>query len=83
MTERRFVREVEPVPRIRQWTERPIPWCISHGSSVGRIKNNWQGQVQSNRLHCEAFEGRLVNHGSLDCVISTGGPDHRWWEDVE
>lgn len=45
----------------------PIPWCTTHNTSVGA-----ESSV------CDY--GDLSGHGG--CVISTGGPDHKWWRDV-
>ena len=47
----------------------PIPWCTTHSSPVLHFDFNEK---------CWAY---VVEPGA--CLISTGGPDHKWWKDTE
>ena len=50
--------------------QQAIPWCTAHGS-----KGTKDGPDCDLKLFAEDF--------GIPCVISTGGPDHKWWVDVE
>ncbi len=43
-----------------------IPWCTVHDAS--KIEADWRPAT------CGAGDGQA-------CLISTGGPDHKWWRD--
>ncbi len=48
-----------------------IPWCTTHDDIA-----SWDALNE----RCWAY-GRTTTEGA--CVISTGGPDHKWWMDTE
>jgi len=50
-------------------TQTAIPWCTTHDSSM-----TTDGQRCLVQTIFDYAEG---------CVISTGGPDHKWWKDTE
>ncbi len=52
----------------------PIPWCTTHNNQL------------HGKLGEDAIEGLwqiwcLFNDSDMPCVVSTGGPDHKWWRD--
>ena len=50
----------------------PIPWCTTHNAQ------------QSGENYCWKFVdyAAFSNVREANCELSTGGPDHKWWEDV-
>lgn len=52
-------------------TQTPIPWCTTHDS---------YGYVRPKGLPDACQQAEAYGWEGL-CVISTGGPDHRWWQD--
>lgn len=44
-----------------------IPWCTAHKHEARSATDCWL---------------RLVSEDLEDCVISTGDPDHEWWQDA-
>ncbi len=55
-----------------------IPWCTTHDSKQASTPDRRENLV------CEQW---WIMAGRSDamwgtCVISTGGPDHKWWEDT-
>ncbi len=51
-----------------------IPWCTTHDRSMTDefVECDWSAlQVEAGRF------------GGAGCVVSSGGPDHRWWQDIE
>ena len=49
--------------------QRAIPWCTTHDAEQADYDDIcWKGVWRPNA-------------GGV-CVISTGGPDHKWWKDV-
>ena len=55
-------------------TREAIPWCTTHDSK----------RLGHNPELCEfaAWYSNQDKHqiGGQNCVISTGGPDHKWWK---
>jgi hypothetical protein len=51
---------------FRRWA---IPWCTTHNAQGTPLQSCWVGNTPYTDAH-------------KDCVISTGGPDHRWWVDA-
>ncbi len=48
-----------------------IPWCTRHDSKAYVREDDLASS-------CQQADG----YGWIDqCVISTGGPDHKWWRD--
>ena len=56
----------EPIVVIEQTA---IPWCVTHDSNIN-------GPVD----YCAWSESQYPID-KLDCAISLGGPDHKWWRD--
>ncbi len=51
-----------------------IPWCTTHDFGECHC-----GHVEV--CHCQSHDA--VSAGPINtCVISTGGPDHKWWKDT-
>lgn len=65
--ETRVISDPRSLPPL-EWIQEAIPWCTTHDASVGA-----ESPV------CDY--GDLSGHGN--CVILTGGPDHKWWKDTE
>ncbi len=74
-SETRWVRDVPADPMMQnQWQQRAIPRCIAH---------NMGGLMIDDRC----VVGKMLIDDPLSeepdgCVISRGGPDHKWWVDV-
>ena len=52
--------------------QRAIPWCTTHDARYRSIDEA-----------CDDIEDyRLYTGEDLGCRKSTGGPDHKWWEDI-
>ena len=69
----------EPETRVHHWvkdglqsgTEVAIPWCTTHEQAA--IPGNITMPACRHAVDVDQVE---------DCVISMGGPDHKWWVDV-
>ncbi len=48
-----------------------IAWCITHDSPSGNMEGVPMCGI-----------GYLANTEAGRCVISNGGPDHKWWKDT-
>ena len=44
-----------------------IPWCTTHNQCT-------YVYLVRDGEHCGGFDGN-------SCVVSSGGPDHKWWKD--
>ncbi len=57
-----------------------IPWCTFHDRPLG----TGAGGGDFNPLDEACFVPPTAKDilGLYDCVISTGGPDHKWWVDL-
>ena len=59
----------------------PIPWCTTHDRdahmTTWSVKEQQQtpGGCGEVRLSDECYED------ITRCIVSTGGPDHKWWRD--
>ena len=47
-----------------------IPWCTTHDNIAGTTEKGCKGFTRWNAT------------SGYDCVISTGGSDHKWWVDT-
>ena len=56
--------------------QRAIPWCTFHKRSVER-----GAQLLDKPVAC-SFHTDMRDPDYGDCVISTGGPEHKWWVDL-
>ena len=69
-SEIQWIRDVPSDPMMTtQWKRTAIPWCTIHDNIAGTTENG-----------CKGFTKWDVKSG-YDCMISTGGPDHKWWKD--
>jgi len=60
-----------------------IPWCTTHDE---KLPDGPELEKVEPRCWFDYFygvkDGDGNRVGSLMCVISTGGPDHKWWMDI-
>ena len=71
------------------YKQRAIPWCTTHDDRATymqdecRFVQQFGNEPEGSMLH-QAFElaAQFIS-GGAECVISTGGPDHKWWKDTE
>ena len=52
------------------FTQQPIPWCIPHDDMAAGSGDR-----------CRGFSFYGTKWDVNECIISTGGPDHKWWVD--
>ena len=53
------------------YVQEAIPWCVKHDSMA---EDNYM---------CDVEVGSPTDKNvKPDCVVSTGGPDHKWWKDT-
>jgi hypothetical protein len=63
--------EIKAIPKAVAWSaQKAIPWCTTHGCSL-----SGRGGVCLKRLAA----GRPDQMDA--CVLSFGGPEHKWWHD--
>ena len=55
---------------IRIHRQEPIPWCTTHDRMM-------DDELARQRWCYEA------GSDEQPCVVSMGGPDHKWWKDTE
>ena len=67
------IRLTQPIETVGQ---QAIPWCTTHKRSVER-----GAQLLDKPVVC-SFHTDMRDPDYGDCVISTGGPEHKWWVDV-
>ena len=62
----RYLHKVDAMSRVEQ---KAIPWCLTHDNKWVRVPG--------------IMSGCYAGSEAKPCVDeSTGGPDHKWWEDV-
>ena len=63
--------------------QQAIPWCTTHDE---KLPNGPELEKDEPRCWFDYFYGVKDSDGNridpLMCVISTGGPDHKWWKDA-
>ena len=73
---RRLVRDAPADPIMQeQWVQEAIPWCTFHDSPEKGGGFCWHN-------HDVLLNPKVPLVRLDDCVVSTGGPDHKWWVDV-
>ena len=65
------IRLTQPIETVGQ---QAIPWCTTHDISKDIPNPNPAADRPEDCLLAEYREG--------ECVISRGGPKHKWWVDV-
>ncbi len=53
-------------------TQQPIPWCTTHDDIAAKSGDR-----------CRGFSYYGTKWDINECVISSGGTDHKWWKDIE
>ncbi len=83
-----FLRLVQEMPAGPIKVVTAIPWCTTHDDRATYSQDECQfvqqyGHEPEDSLLHEAFEltAQFIS-GGAECVISTGGPDHKWWKNT-
>ena len=56
--------------RDRRIVQTAIPWCVEHDMQA---THDWRGDIPVCHRQSDV---------PPDCQVSTGGPDHKWWQDT-
>ncbi len=67
-------------PKMVRHEQEAIPWCIAHNSQLPSGAAEHDNRCWFSWHY--GIKGPDGERMGVDCEISTGGPEHKWWVDL-